>query len=175
MSSLRESALPTVVAVIAITFSSRGALAASDDVILRASLDPSEDALVGQRIRLTIDVLGRDGWANLPKLPRPDLLGAVVYVPDGQAVRLNEIVEGGSYAGQRYELWIYPQRAELLTIPSFDVGVEIAQFGVGQEPQMTPMATSPLSVDVGSPPGAEAFAGLICTTRFDASQVWSSE
>ena len=55
-----------------------GSSEAAEDVVLRISTEPQQ-AWVGQRVRLNIEVLGADGWAQIPDLPTVEVPGAYLY------------------------------------------------------------------------------------------------
>ena len=160
-----------IAVVIALWFN--GAATAAADVILRTSVDP-EEAWVGQRVKLDIEVLGADGWAQIPKLPEPEIAGAYVMRTESQGVRISESVGRTSYTGQRYQLSVYCQRAGRLEIPAMPVTVSIKQWGA-TPPETLHELENPSTVLVcETPPGAEGIRGLISTTRLEAAQQWSS-
>jgi hypothetical protein len=151
-----------------------GAARAADDVILRTSVEPA-DAWVGQRARLTIEVLGADGWAQIKDMGAIELSGAYVMQTESQGVRLSETNRGTSYTGQRYQLSVYCQRPGRMEIPALPVTVSVKQWGA-TPPETTRDLTTPTTEFVcKTPPGAEAIRGLISTTRLEADQTWSAK
>jgi hypothetical protein len=162
-----------VLATLVMVGSTAGDLGAADDVILRTSVDPQQ-AWIGQRALLTIEVLGADGWAQVPRLPEPGIPGAYVLRTDSQGVRLNETIRGTSYTGQRYRLSVYCQRPGRLEIPALPVTVVVKQWGFNAPETSLDRSTPPVELDCRVPPGAEDIRGLISTTRLDADQQWSS-
>ena len=172
---MNSNLLSLLFAVIA-TFGAAGMVFAQDeDLVVRVVTEPSDSVFVGQRIAMSIDVLARDVWANLPGFSRFDVPGAIVLAPPNNAVRLSEQLRGDSFIGQRYEWWIYPQRPGKLVIPSLELDVELKEFGVGKVPSHKPAATDELSINVTYPEGVPAEAGLICTTDLEARQSWKPE
>ncbi|MEM0925751.1 MAG: BatD family protein, partial [Planctomycetota bacterium] len=95
---------------------------------VRTRLLPEREANIGERMVLTVDVLARDAWARVPSLPTLEVSGAVVFLPPSQSTRLNETIDGETYTGQRYEWWIYPQRAGDLKIPSLTLDIETKTY-----------------------------------------------
>jgi hypothetical protein len=146
---------------------------AQDDVILRTSTDP-ESAWVGQRVRLNIEVLGADGWAQIPDLPEVEVPGAYVMRTESQGVRLSETISRKTYTGQRYQMSIYCQRPGTLEIPALPVTAVLKQWGVNAAETPYELRTPATSLICKVPPGAEGIRGLISTTRLDAEQTWSS-
>jgi hypothetical protein len=147
--------------------------AAAENVILRTSTEP-EESWVGQRVRLNIEVLGADGWAQIPDLPAVEIPGAYVMRTESQGVRLSETIARTTYTGQRYQLSVYCQRPGQIEIPPLPVTAVLKQWGVNaaETPYKLTTPATPLICKV--PPGAEGIRGLISTTHLDAEQTWSS-
>lgn len=158
---------------LATVFVSAPHLRAQDgDVVVRASIDAPEGIFVGQRVRLRLDVLGSDGWASLPQLPRVDVPGAITYTPQSQGLRLNETIGGESYSGQQYELWLYPQRTGTVDIPVAQLDVSVKAFGVNARQDTRRLNTEPIQFEVGVPPGIDPGIDFVCTAAFTARQNW---
>lgn len=129
---------------------------------------------VGQQARLHLDVLSRDGWAQIKRAPDLEVAGALILRVETQGTRLNETIDGAAFSGQRYELLIFPRRAGVIEIPSVPVEVEIRQWGAGATSIMETLRTPELKFTATAPPGAENLRELITTTEFQARQEWSS-
>ncbi len=174
--SVRDSFLLAVLsAATVVLLFALPAAAQQNEAIVRTAIEPEDDIRVGQRVTLRLDVLGVDGWASLPQLPRIDLPGALVYSPQSQGIRLNETIDGESYSGQRYEMWIYPQRTGEVRIPSFAVNTRIQQFGLKSEPVTKELPTKEIVFDVAMPPGASGTMNVICSTELKVQQRWRPE
>ncbi|MEN8174682.1 MAG: hypothetical protein ABFS23_02890 [Pseudomonadota bacterium] len=145
---------------------------ASGEVVLRTAVTP-EQAWVGQRVVLSIDVLGDTGWAQITRMDDIDLPGAYVMRTDSQASRLQETIEGIAYTGQRYKLSIYPQVAGAVEVPAIPLEVTTKTWGSDEADGVTQMTTSPVTFTSRIPPGAEDVRGLITTSRLTASQEWA--
>ena len=61
--------------LVAVWFISTDPVIAADDIILRATVTP-EEAWVGQQLILHVDVLAKDGWAQLKKVSDAEVDGA---------------------------------------------------------------------------------------------------
>jgi len=140
---------------------------------LRTSTEPQQ-AWVGQRVRLNIEVLGVDGWAQIPDLPAVEVPGAYVMRTESQGVRLSETISRTTYTGQRYQMSIYCQQPGTLEIPPLPVTAVIKQWGINAAETPYELRTPATSLICKVPPGAEGIRGLISTTRLDATQSWSS-
>ena len=158
--------------VFASMFMATSVAAQDTDLVVRTAADPAQETYVGQRVVLTIDVLARDVWANLPGQDRFDIPGAIVVAPPNSSIRLTEQLRGGTFIGQRYEFWIYPQRAGALTIPALTLAVQLKPFGFGKQPTTQSATTEAIDLSVGYPDGVQPVPGLICTKEFSVTQSW---
>ena len=143
----------------------------SGDIVLRTSITPQE-AWIGQRVTLQIDVLGADGWAKISKIGEVDLPGTYVIRTDYQGTRLEETIDGVSYMGQRYELSIYPQRAGVFEVPAIPVEVTTKGWGPDATDSAQQASAPAVTIRAKIPPGAEGVRGLVSTTRLTAEQKW---
>ena len=166
--------------LIAFVFSS-GVVARADDaapVIVKVSTVPesTEDLIVGSRVRLIVDVLGRDGWANVPTLPTVDVPGAIVFLPDGQSTRLNDTNDGESYSGQRNEWWVYPRRIGELVIPAIEFDVAIQTFDPKKDSITISKATDTITLNVVAPTGFDSAAqDIVVTSDLSIAQAWQGD
>ena len=146
-------------------------LANADDLVVRAGFSPGE-AWVGQRVVLQLEVLAADAWAQLDGMPRIEVPGAYVLPPQDQGVRLQETLDGRSHTGQRYEFFVYPQRAGTLALPAATIAVRVRQFGAEAGEETLSAALPASSFESRMPPGAEDIEGLISTTELRVEQRW---
>ncbi|UCD51286.1 MAG: BatD family protein [Phycisphaerales bacterium] len=147
---------------------------AAEDIVLRASVTPQE-AWIGQRVIFHIDVLGKDGWAQIKKIGDFDVPGAYVVRTESQGTRLQETIAGTAYTGQRYELSLYPQRSGTVVVPALPVAVTVKAWGLNAKEIVQQAETPRTTFTCQVPPGAENLRGLISTTRLTASQTWQPE
>ena len=101
----------------------------AEGIVLRTAVTPTE-VWVGQRASLNIDVLGKDGWAQIKTIRDFEIPGAYVMRTQSQGIRLQETIDGESYTGQRYQFSIYPQRGGTIAIPALPVEVTIRAWGL---------------------------------------------
>ena len=148
--------------------------ASADDLLVRSKVIP-EEAWIGQRVILQIDVLAPDAWAKIPRFGNIELSGAYVLQPMDQGVRLQETLDGTSYTGQRYEISIYPQRSGSFELEMEALEVEVRTLGGNAGSVTRKVALPAVKFDSRVPPGAEGIRGLISTTRLTARQEWEPE
>lgn len=163
-----------LVALIAVCCAPGGRAWAAEDVVFRSTVVP-ESPWVGQKVLLNVDVLAKDGWAQLKKIYEIEVDGAYVLRLETQGTRLSEVIDGDSYTGQRYEFMIFAQRDGKLTIPPVPVDVEVTRWGSGAGKQVQRMSLPAVEFPVRTPPGAQGIRGLISTTDLRATQTWVPE
>ncbi len=143
------------------------------EIIVRSLLRPEGTARVGERIVWQVDVLAKDSWASLPRLPQINLSGAIVYTPSSQSVRLTETIEGSTYTGQRYEWWVYAKRPGKLTLPETAIDVVAKSFGVGAgEPEVSRRVLEQVVIEVKVPPGLDKDIPVVSADELTAHQSW---
>ena len=148
---------------------------AQPPVVVRASLTPKESIWVGQRVALHIDVLGRDGWAQIKHFRDFEISGTLVLRIETQGTRIQETLSGESYSGQRYELLVFPKRAGTIQVPAVPLEVEIKRWGADAKPSVERLNTPALQFQANLPPGAQREPDLISTKEFQAQQQWEPE
>ena len=142
------------------------------EALVRLEADP-ESPWVGQKVVLKLDVLGADGWAQLQKAGGAEIPGGYLLRLESQGTRLNEVIEGVSYSGQRYEFLFFAQRGGPLTIPEMAIDVEVKTWGADSGTETIRLMTPSLDLSVRQPPGTEQLDGLISTTEFSITQNWA--
>ncbi len=147
---------------------------AAEPIILRASVTP-EDAWLGQKVILHVDVLAKDGWAQLKKAGDAEVSGAYLLRLESQGTRLSETIDGDTYTGQRYEFMLFAQRAGTITVSPLLVDVEVKTWGADADSQIHRLSTPLIELVARTPPGADGIRGLITTTSLTANQKWEPE
>lgn len=164
--------LRLLLCLVSISYGASLCLAA--DVLVRTKGEPTSP-LVGQKVILTIDVLAKDGWATINSLPLLEIPGAYLHRYETQGTRLNETINGASYSGQRYELYLFAYNPGELNVKSFPVEVEIKTWGEGSSSKTETLTTRPIQFLVKAPDGVKPGEYVPVTPRLEAKQHWSSE
>jgi len=175
MKRLRRYSMLRLLLALGLCLALAPSLSAADaGVILRASIEPQAGIWVGQQVRLLIDVLARDGWAQIRKFHPFEVPGASVLQVESQGTRLTDTVSGAPWTGQHYKWLVFPQRAGTIPIPPIVMDVETKDLAT-QEATLVPDQKTPMVVfQAGLPPGADQERGLISTTRLEAGQTLAS-
>jgi len=166
--------LPACFALVFIWSVSSDSVLAAEEIVLRTAVTP-EEAWVGQKVVMHVDVLAKDGWAQLRKVTDAEVDGAYLLRLESQGTRLSETIDGDSYTGQRYDFMLFAQRDGKVTIPPVPVDVEIKTWGADGSARIERMSLPLVEFVVRTPPGAEGIRGLISTSNLTASQSWDPE
>ncbi|AGI24302.1 hypothetical protein H681_12160 [Pseudomonas sp. ATCC 13867] len=116
-----------IFSVLLMLFMPLWALAAEPQVKVRSQLLPADSVLVGGTLSLQVDLLVDTWFSDAPRLPKLNLDGAVVSEPGGEAVHLNEQIEGTPFFGLRFTYQITPQQARSFEIPALAIQVSPGQ------------------------------------------------
>ncbi|TSD83759.1 protein BatD [Mycobacterium sp. KBS0706] len=148
-----------------------GRAAAQDGgVRIRVTVDPTEGAMIGQHIRLFVDVLFPDDMPHPPKVAAPEVPGAQLFRFESQATTMNDRLDGRSYVGQRFEFALYPRRGGDLAVPAF-VATLLDRAG---DP-MGSARSDPASVAVAVPPGIDASQPVVASAEVTAEEQWTPD
>jgi len=171
MKCLRYYPLPRLLLALGLCLALAPSLSAADEgIVLRTSIEPKTDIWVGQQVRLLIDVLGRDGWAQIRKFYPFEVSGASVLQVESQGTRLTDTISGATWTGQHYEWLVFPQRAGAITILPIVVDVETKDLATQEVTHVPDQKTPAVAFQAALPPGADQEHGLISTTRLEAGQ-----
>lgn len=101
----------------------------SPKVILRTSLEPDANLVVGQQVQFYVDLLVDTWFTQAPQVPEIKIPGAITLLPVGTSVNFSERIQGKSYSGQRRSYYIFPQNTGEYQIPPLEISLAPAQPG----------------------------------------------
>lgn len=155
----------------ALTFALTAGAAAEDgspvqnsqrQTVVRETVDPAQPVL-GQHVRLLVDVLFPDSMPAPPEVVTPQAPGLQVFRFESQGLTMRDTIDSHPYAGQRFEFAVYPRRAGTLTVPPVEVrlmnraGDETGRAR-GEAQSLT--VTAPIGVDSSKPVVASTYVTL---------------
>jgi hypothetical protein len=120
----------------------------AQNVIVRTSRQPDGPVMLGQSVRLLVDVLFPDGMPHPPRVDPPRVAGAQVFRFEGQATTMEDRIGNAPITGQRFEFDLYARRAGTLAVPA----VEVTLLDQAGNPISTRTGT-PQTVQAIVPPG----------------------
>lgn len=140
----------------------------TDDVVIRTTVRPESGAVVGQHIRVFVDVLFPGEMPRPPRVALTDTAGAQILRYESQATTMNDAIDGKAYVGQRFEFALYARRGGTLEIPAPTVTVLDAQ---GDEAGR--LRGKPLEVSIVVPTGVDPSKPVVATDRLTLEEQWS--
>ena len=149
-------------------------LAAQQDVrpIARTRLEPGPSVTVGQPLIVVIEVLVPSFFSGAPNYPDVELRDALVlFVFRG--TNFTERIDGVTWAGQRREYHVYPQRPGPFEIPEIPVGVRYRPPG-GRSGEIAADTASPPAVQFEAtlPPEAEGLDYFISALNVELEEAF---
>ncbi|WP_421999192.1 hypothetical protein [Reyranella sp.] len=140
---------------------------AAAQVIVRTTLKPDHDVVIGQHVRLLVDVLYAGGMPRPPRVALPDMPGAQVLRYETQATTLHERVDEEDRIGQRFEFALFPRRGGRLEIPAPQVTLFDRAGG-----ETGRVEGSPVTLDVTVPPGVDPSKPVVATSSLTLTERW---
>ena len=135
--------------------------------IARARLDPGPSVTVGQPVVVRIEVLVPSFFSGAPFYPEVTLRDALVLFVFGRN-NFTERIDGITWAGQRREYHVYPQRPGSYEIPEITVGVRYRPpGGRSGETATDSVSPPPIRFEAVLPPQAEGLSYFISAQRVE--------
>ncbi|WP_433972038.1 BatD family protein [Tunturiibacter lichenicola] len=140
--------------------------------VIRATLTPTKEVIVGQAVHLTVTVLVPNYFTGSPDFPVFELENAIVVQPQDRPQNLSETIGGVHYAGISQSYTIYPQQAGEFRLPP-------AQFTVPYAANPPKTAEAHLSLPhlifrANIPAAAQGLDYFLPTTSLTLQQRWES-
>jgi hypothetical protein len=142
---------------------------AAQQPVVRARFTPAESVLVGQPVRLTVDVLVPSFFTSAPEFPTIEIPSAITAAVEGQPPHLTETIGGTSYAGVSSEYLIYPQKVGEFTLPPAEVVFRYSVGGATSSPE-TRLKLPPVKFTAVIPAEAQGLDYFIATISLTVSQ-----
>lgn len=137
-------------------------------VVVRTTLKPESGAVIGQHVRLLVDVLFPGEMPRPPRVSMPDAPGAQIVRYETQATTMNERIEGREFVGQRFEFSLYPRRGGALDVPAPLVTLLDRQGDASGH-----LSGKASRLDVTVPAGVDPSRPVIASTRLTLDEQWS--
>lgn len=147
-----------------------GVQAETPQVVVRAKLDPETGVVVGQPVRLLVDVLFPDAMPRPPRIGVGDAPGAQILRLETQGVTIGDQIDDRAYVGQRFEFVVFPRRGGVIDVPGVDVTLLDASGDV-----VGAVKGDAQHVAVALPPGLDTSQPVIATTNLTVTQAWSPD
>ena len=148
------------------------ALARAQSPIVRAHLEPSSGIIVGEPVRLVVEVLAPNYMTGSPDFPGFELENAIVVLPQERAQNVSERIGSMTYAGLIETYTLYPQQAGDFQVPPAQISVTYAAHPPNSTTTRVPLPSLAFHADL--PPAARGMGYFLPTTRLTLEQRWDS-
>jgi len=147
-------------------------IASAQAPIVRAHLEPANGIIVGQPVRLVVEVFVPNYFTGSPDLPDFDLENAIVVLPQERPQNKNERINGTTYAGIAQTYTIYPQQPGGFRLPPAQIAVSYAS--APPQKAETRLTLPPLTFHADIPREAQTLSYFLPTTQLTIQENWSS-
>ena len=144
------------------------AQAPAGEPVIRTMLDPAQGAVIGQPVRLNVEVLFPGEMLHPPRVTVPEAAGAQILRFETQATTMRERIGEQDYVGQSFEFVLFPRRGGAIAVPAPNVTL-LDRSG---EPAGSAKG-EPTRIDVTVPPGIDPSGPVLAADRVDVEQSWS--
>ena len=144
------------------------------ELLVRLKAEP-ESPWIGQKVVLRLDVLAKDGWAQVKSFRKIEVDGGFLRRYETQGTRLNETIDGTAYSGQRYEFLFFGLREGEFQLKSQPLEVEIKTWGTQSSSEILQQQTPPVSLQIRKPPDIPGKVPVVSSNRFRAEQTWEPD
>lgn len=147
-----------------------GAQAPADKPLVRTKVDPAQGIVIGQPVRVDIDVLFPGNMVRPPLVSLPEAPGAQIFRFETQALTIRDRVDGRDYVGQTFEFVLFPRRGGTIGIPA----AKVTLLDRGGDPVGTATG-SPVQIAVVVPSGIDASGPVLVSDKVEVSQDWAPD
>lgn len=139
-------------------------------VVVRTQLDPKDGVVIGQPVRLLVEVLFPDSMPRPPRIAVGDAPGAQIVRLETQGVTIRDRIGDRDYVGQRFEFVVFPRRGGVIDVP----GAEVTLLDTsGNAVGVAKGDAEHFSVTVL--PGLDASQPVIATQDLTLTQDWTPD
>jgi len=139
--------------------------------IVRAKFVPAGSAIVGEPVRLQVEILVPNFFTGAPEFPAFDMDGAIVTLSDDRPEHFNEQVNRATFAGIRRFYLIYAEQPGTFALPAVVISVPYA--AKPPETTVANLQLPPMHLSAILPPQARNLDYFLPTSRLTLTQQWS--
>jgi len=140
--------------------------------IVRATLTPTTDILVGQPVHLVVSVLVPNYFTGTPDFPEFEIDNAIVVLPQDRPQNSSEHLSGITYAAITETYTIYPQQPGEFHLPPAEITIPYASAPPQTTIARLLLPTLVFHADI--PTAARDLNYFLPTTLLTIQQKWSS-
>lgn len=164
----RLAVIFSLLVALPVTAGTLQSLMSEDRLRLRAWLTPETEIVVGQEVRLTLELSTPRWFAGGTRIALPEIRNAIVLRRNQFATNFSRREGGTTWVVQQWQIELYPQAARQFRVPplTLELAVNDAQAGIvrGQ------IESQPLEFTASIPTALQAVDAWLATPRFTATQ-----
>jgi hypothetical protein len=146
------------------------AQAPTEGPVVRTATDPAGGIVIGQPVRLRVQVLFPGEMLHPPLVKVGEAPGAQILRFETQALTIRDRIDGRDYVGQVFEFVVFPRRPGEIAIPAPDITLlDRAGDPVGSA------KGDAVKIAATVPPGIDPSGPVLVADRVSASETWSPE
>jgi hypothetical protein len=140
--------------------------------VVRAKLEPASGILVGQPVRLVVEVLVPNYFTGSPDFSEFEIENAIVVLPQERPLNSSQRINGTTYAGISETYTVYPQQPGNFELPHVQISISYA----AAPPKTTVARVSipRLRFHAELPAAAQGLDYFLPTTELTMQQKWSA-
>ncbi|WP_047489021.1 BatD family protein [Terriglobus sp. TAA 43] len=144
---------------------------AAQSPVVRAHLEPSQNIMVGQPVKLIVSVFVPNYFTGAPDFPEFEMENAVVVMPQDRPENSNTQIGDAKYFGITQTYVIYPEQTGDFHLPTIKLSVPYAKT----PPQTTTaqVVVPSLSFRADVPAAARDLSYFLPTTQLTIAEKWS--
>ena len=162
-----KNAIATMLLLLCVT---ADASAQAPQPIARVRVEPAQHIVVGQPVRLIVEVLVPNYFTGSPQFPELEMKNVIIVSPQETPQNLSEQIAGVAYAGIRQTYFVYPEQAGEFHLPSARIKVRYADTPPHSLESDVPLPTLTFRADI--PAAATGLSYFLPTTRLVMEQHW---
>lgn len=139
---------------------------------VRAHVEPADHIVVGQPVRLVVEVLVPNYFLGSPQFPDLEIKNAIVVAPQERAENFSERSGSATFAGIRQSYFLYTEQPGTFHIPHAVVGVKYADAPPHATQTNVPFPDVTFRAEL--PAAADGMSYFLPTTKLVVQQRWSS-
>jgi hypothetical protein len=138
--------------------------------VVRTATDLAGGIVIGQPVRLRVQVLFPGEMLHPPLVKVGEAPGAQILRFETQAITIRDRIDGRDYVGQIFEFVVFPRRPGEIAIPAPDITLlDRAGDPVGSA------KGDAVKIAATVPPGIDPSGPVLVADRVSASETWSPE
>lgn len=149
---------------------SSAAWAQSPAPLVRTTLHPADGIVIGQPVRLDVEVLFPGEMPRPPRVALGDVSGAQVMRFESQATTIRETIGGQDHVGQSFEFVVFPRRGGDIEVPA----AKVTLLDRAGEPVGSAQG-QPMRFTAAVPPGIDPSGPVLAAARVEAGESWSPD